>query len=241
MEELSIEEKAKRYDEAIEIAKDCQYDGLALSQPVKDVIEHIFPELKEDERIKSCIKKCLSNAGEQVFDNYHIRLGDCLAWIEKQDNQVEQSKKSQESTSGEYKFKVGDWVVVDKSPLLIYDICDNTYGVKFEDDASRNYDVRVLENKAHLWSIEEDAKDGDVLVNKEGKPFIFSGHFDVLYGPTAYCGIDCENIFRISEEKSCWTHREVYPATKEQRDKIEKAMLDAGYKWNKEKLKLEKI
>ena len=25
MEELSIEEKAKRYDEAIEIAKDCQY------------------------------------------------------------------------------------------------------------------------------------------------------------------------------------------------------------------------
>lgn len=107
-EELSVEEKAKRYDEAIKIAKDCQYDSLALSQPVKDVIEYIFPELKEDERIKSCIKKCLSNADEQVFDNYHIRLGDCLAWIEKQDNQGKQDKKSQESTNEEYKFKVGD-------------------------------------------------------------------------------------------------------------------------------------
>ncbi len=84
MEELSIEEKARRYDESIKRAKDCQFDGLALSQPVRDVIEHIFPELKEDERIKSCIRMCLTNAGKHVFDNYNISLSDCLAWIEKQ-------------------------------------------------------------------------------------------------------------------------------------------------------------
>lgn len=83
MKELSIEEKAKLYDEAFLRAKDCQYDSLTLNQPVKDVIEHIFPELKEDERIKSCIETCLSNAGEEVFDNYNIRLSDCLAWLEK--------------------------------------------------------------------------------------------------------------------------------------------------------------
>jgi len=90
MEEVSTEEKAKLYDEAFAKAKDCQYDSLALSQPVKDVIEHIFPELKEEERIKSCIKKCLSNAGEEVFDNYNIGLNDCLAWLEKQGEKLQE-------------------------------------------------------------------------------------------------------------------------------------------------------
>jgi hypothetical protein len=33
----------------------------------------------------------------------------------------------------------------------------------------------------------------------------------------------------------------VFPATKEQRDTLERAMTNAGYRWNKEELKLEKI
>lgn len=86
-EEISVEEKAKRYDEAFSRAKDCQFDGLIQSQPVKDVIEYIFFELKEDERIKSCIKTCLANASKQVFDNYNISFSDCLTWLEKQKEQ----------------------------------------------------------------------------------------------------------------------------------------------------------
>jgi hypothetical protein len=31
------------------------------------------------------------------------------------------------------------------------------------------------------------------------------------------------------------------PATKEQRDTLEKAITNAGYRWDKEKLKLEKV
>lgn len=240
MEELSIEEKAKLYDEAFAKAKDCQYDSLALSQPVRDVIEHIFPELKEDERIKSCIKKCLSNASEQVFDNYNVRLGDCLAWIEKQNDQEKQSKKSQESTSEEYKFKAGDWVVVDKSPLLIYDICNNTYSVKFEDGAFRNYDVRVLENKAHLWSIEKDAKVGDVLCSERDSIIIFAG----VYG--AYCKyhvaltVDGKLIVNENGGDHLWGLSNVAcPATKEQQDLMFQKMSEKGYRWDSENKKVE--
>lgn len=231
MEELSIEEKARRYDEAIEIAKDCQFDGLALSQPVKDVIEHIFPELKEDERIKSCIKKCLSNAGEQVFDNYHIRLGDCLAWIEKQDNQVEQSKKSQESTSEEYKFKIGDWVVRKNGK-------DFGNGYKFAqitkiDKEEYWFDSGTwLTNKEiRLWTI-QDAKNGDVLAS-DCSVFVFR-KLDIAGNPTAYCGI-VEGVF-YEASGDCWTEEQCYPATEEQRDLLDQKMKKAGCGLNVEKL-----
>ena len=86
MKELNIEEKAKLYDKALERAMDCQFDGLASQHPVREVIEYIFPELKEDERIKSCIKMCLTDADERRFNDYKISLSDCLAWLEKQNN-----------------------------------------------------------------------------------------------------------------------------------------------------------
>ena len=49
MKELSIEQKAKRYDEAIEIARKIK-DGESIDTPDGTVIPVvIFPELKEDE------------------------------------------------------------------------------------------------------------------------------------------------------------------------------------------------
>ena len=46
MKELSIEEKAKRYDEAIERAKEINNEQQA--QPF-DVMTRVFPELKESD------------------------------------------------------------------------------------------------------------------------------------------------------------------------------------------------
>ena len=231
MEELSIEEKARRYDEAFLRAKNCQYDGLALSQPVKDVIEYIFPELKEEERIKSCIKKCLSNAGEQVFDNYHIRLGDCLAWIEKQDNQEKQSKKSQESTSEECKFKVGDWVVrKDKKNF--------GNGCKFAQITNIDKEKYWFESgtwttdeSLRLWTI-QDAKNGDVLASK-CSVFILR-KLDTAGKPIAYCGI-VEGVF-YEASGYCWTEEQCYPATEEQRDLLDQKMKEAGCCLDFEKL-----
>ena len=85
---MTQKEKAKRYDEALKEAKDCHIDGLALSQPVKDVLEHIFPELKEsdDEKIIKEIAAFFRKAAGGYLDT----LTPCktyskwLAWLKKQ-------------------------------------------------------------------------------------------------------------------------------------------------------------
>ena len=75
MKELSIKEKAKAYDEAIERAKKIYGNGIA---------EEIFLELKEDydERIR---KNCIHFLGLQK--QHHAgteEIEECISWLEKQ-------------------------------------------------------------------------------------------------------------------------------------------------------------
>ena len=75
MKELSINEKAKAYDEAIERAKKLYGNG---------IIERIFPELKEgdDERIK---KNCIHFL--ELQKQHHaatFEIEECIAWLKKQ-------------------------------------------------------------------------------------------------------------------------------------------------------------
>jgi hypothetical protein len=85
MKELSIEEKAKRYDEAIEKAKiwhiDCQID-------FKKSLELLFPELKEsdDERIrKELLEHCKNQAKPYIqTGNKCPQIQSWIDWLEKQ-------------------------------------------------------------------------------------------------------------------------------------------------------------
>ncbi len=91
MEKLTIEEKAKRYDEAIEIARKIKNDE-PINVPNGTVIpDVIFPELKESEceRIRkflidyfSCIKSTLDDGIWKGF-----RIDDIIAYIERQEEQ----------------------------------------------------------------------------------------------------------------------------------------------------------
>ena len=79
MKELSIEEKAKAYDEAYKVAKNIHIFSSDLAEIKR--MEEIFPELKEeseDERIKKRICKLLwDNAPYEEAQEY-------IAWLEKQ-------------------------------------------------------------------------------------------------------------------------------------------------------------
>ena len=97
MKELSIEEKAKRYDEALKVLH--KYDGVNIifSQSLK---EKMFPKLKESEDEK--IKKSLIRLVKAFYDcNFPTPEGferkDILAWIEKQSEQ--KSAWSEESSA----------------------------------------------------------------------------------------------------------------------------------------------
>ena len=120
------------------------------------------------------------------------------------------------------RFKVGDWIVNNK---------DNTYGIirRIHDDNTG------FEKDYHLWTI-QDAKDGDVLVDKYGNIGIYQGDKNaVVWYSCCYCGVNKVFYTEGSHEFPC------YPATKEQRELLFKKMNEAGYEWDVEKKKLDKV
>ena len=97
MKELSIEEKAHRYDEAIERAKKVLLDCTSEEQKV---VEYITPELKESEDAE--IRKEMITYLSTVEDKELIPYERWIDWLEKQGEQKSDDKV-------EPKFKVGDW------------------------------------------------------------------------------------------------------------------------------------
>lgn len=74
----------KKYKDALERAKYWANNPTVWSSD--DICQKLFPEIveKKDERIKSCIEMCLTDADNQRFEDYDTSLKDCLAWLEKQ-------------------------------------------------------------------------------------------------------------------------------------------------------------
>lgn len=161
-------------------------------------------------------------------------LGYAKYEIEKQSPRPQSTQKTYATIvdfmNGEPKFKVGDWIVTDLSNVVrVESIVYGRYkletseGVSFDHEVSDEY----IDKNWHRWSI-EDAKDGDVLIaTYSGKPFIYNGCFSNLY-VGAYYGLSSDDEFSVGDIRYCGKYN-VRPATKEQRDLLEKAMTDAGY------------
>lgn len=101
MKELSIEQKAQRYDEAISMAKKF-YTPDSNNTNLKATLEMIFSELKEDERIrKELIEQVIYIVPDknEVDDNgntlpcYTTRKDRYIAWLEKQNSNVDNANK----------------------------------------------------------------------------------------------------------------------------------------------------
>lgn len=92
MKQLTIEEKAKAYDEALKRAiKHHDKDGLTLEQ--YETIDIIFPELKEEENEK--IKKDLIHYfsdGEEFLCLCSFSREEIIDWLEKQGEQIDTLK-----------------------------------------------------------------------------------------------------------------------------------------------------
>ena len=145
----------------------------------------------------------------------------------------------------ESKFKVGDWVVYNDNGCIcqIKSIREDDYCLwPLDSDVEGYLKITDIDNKYHLWTI-QDAKDGDILVTMDDeRPFIYKGCLDSNHpdSPVAYCGINSKGYFQISGDKFAiwWTDMNVQPATKEQCDLLFQKMKEAGYEWDSEKKKL---
>ena len=96
MEELSIEEKAKCYDEAIKRAGNLHKDAVEMGNNMTSkTCEIIFPELKEseDERIrKELIEHIKANKDADYVLFKKFSPDDVIAWLEKQGKRLDADK-----------------------------------------------------------------------------------------------------------------------------------------------------
>ena len=90
MKKLSIEEKAKAYDEAIEKLRSLHddYDTVSTLIDIKEELEYIFPEFKEseDEKVRKALVelvKCNERSGYTLLNN--VSTSSMLDWLEKQE------------------------------------------------------------------------------------------------------------------------------------------------------------
>ena len=235
---MTKEEKARRYDEALEKARICHKDLMNLDGAVacmaKDFFEETFPELKdsEDDRIKKEIIDFIL----RKTDTYELRKksNSWLTWIEKQGEQ--------EPIMDIPKFKVGEWIIFNGLTLLVNKVIQGYYRTISKDGIYNSYDW-AIDNAARLWTI-ADAKDGDVLVHSS---FMFDD-FIFIYNNTsllqAYCYYYKQINKIVIEDRShpCpWNMQEVTPATKEQRDALMGAITEAGHLWDSKNKRLIKV
>lgn len=228
---MTEKEKAKAYDEAIERAKKMYGNEIA---------EEIFHELKEgdDERIK---RNCIHFL--ELQKQHHaatFEIEECIDWLEKQGKQLADKNGP--------RFDVGDWVVFITS--------ESVYQV--EKKENYEYTLRHIlggsmclpfsnEKLIREWTI-KDAKDGDVLSfysEYKGNKLFQTGIIEKYVGKHGGCsntfkiyvGVNWDNKLQMGKYMGC---SDIYPATKEQRDALMKAMNDAGYEWNAKNKELKK-
>jgi hypothetical protein len=207
----------------------------------------------EDTKMKMSLIQYISELNQDVV-HLHPGIETCnewIAWLEKQGEQKPQGKTALEAVNEEKvdnqncvkhadkvepKFHEGEWVILTagelSTTLQIVKVDTNKRLYWFNDSS---YLPIVDEECLHLWTI-QDAKDGDVLVDKYGNIGIYQGDKNaVVWNSYCYCGVNKVFYDEGSHEFPC------YPATKVQRDTLIKAMTDAGYTFDFEKKKLKKI
>ena len=150
------------------------------------------------------------------------------------------------------KFHEGDWVVSKLGNVWHIDSFDNKNYKVTDINGNHNCFPIYIQDRIRLWTI-QDAKDGDVLVvppvkGQEGEEqiFIFKCINSRDYVDNCieyYCRV-YQGAFYDNENENGYmgtTSSPLYPATKEQRDTLLKAMTDAGWEFDFEKKELKKI
>lgn len=227
------------------------------------VLELLFPELaeSEDEKIRKEILEYVRNTKGQSIPI--TKYNSWIAWLEKQgeqkksydtcDSSMMDNKKSPYGEKRDFgyfeekptdkvepKFKVGDWVVFNNKHQSIYQvekIEDGYYILRHTHGGT--FRVCVLHDESlRFWNI-SDAKRGDVLVDEDNNIGVYKKIEGIDWDSYIYLG--CDGVLRGFSIGGKHEQTNTHPATKEQRDQLEKAMANAGHTFDFEKKELEEI
>lgn len=140
----------------------------------------------------------------------------------------------------EPQFNVGDWIIRNNKytgiPVKVIEF-NGYYSCELNGEVV-NLTRNDVHNNFHLWTI-QDAKDGDVLVDKDNNIGIFQ-KFEGIYW-YSYIYLGCDGELRGFSIGGSHKQTDVHPATKEQRDLLFQKIKEAGYCWNDKTKTLEKL
>lgn len=233
--------------------KQCQVKESDISQhETKTCEENIDFSTSEDEKIRKDIVSFLRSKNGYMNPcedwDFHNRW---IPWIEKQGNHktdfrerynniaqsewfketYEDKSVSEEDDKSTPKFKVGDWVILDNnhnSLYLIEKIENYQYFLRHYLGGAMPLNFSDEEGLRN-WTV-QDGNDGDVLVceSKHGqaigivKDYVGKqGGCDSCFD--TYCFVDWDGKFRVGGYMGS---RNIHPATKEQRDTLNKVLKD---------------
>ena len=268
MKELSIEQKAKAYDKAVINGSRLWECGEITRENYEYIFPEL--KESDDERIRkhliSLFEKFVTLGVANECETSEIKIDNILSWLEKQGKEnplkgtlgdvfddlklgINPSPKQGEHKSVdkvEPKFKAGDWIVFNGFTLYVKEVVKGYYRTISKGGIVNSHDWDI-DNVARFWNI-QDAKDGDVLTCENGWTCIFKTLVnDETF--SSYCFMNSTKWF-CETGSECHTLKEkfvkayngkIYPATKEQREQLEKAISDAGFMWDAEKKELRKI
>ena len=245
---MTQKQKAKAYDKAYKKVADRFGPYVA---------DEIFTELKEskDEKIRKDIISYLKSSTA-------ISPKTWIAWLEKQceqkdsfvdfkakdwyvskvDGKIHNIYHSVDKV--EPKFHEGEWITNGDYTWKIVEVKPLDYILQSQDGNIVDDTISHVDEQFHSFTI-EDAKTGDVLVNRFSKDNII-----ILYkginpnlSVLAYCGWNGYNLSIKTNGLGYGNldNTNYSPATKEQRDLLFLKMKEAGYKWDSEKKELKEI
>lgn len=253
MSEFSIEEKAKRYDEAVEKAKKF-YNNEEYRVGMTPVdLEVIFPELKKfsDKEIKEWLIGYFQQCKLDGIDEYSngLKVNDIINWIEQQNELKDYNSIDPHFgkliNEIEPKFHVYDWVVTDKDDVVQIGAVNNGYYTMLNGMYNgMDFNMSYVDKCWHLWT-NQDIKDGDILCTYEcGRPkiiFILKGTPKKPYVLRYHCYYNIMYpYFESNSETGCLVVNDgdLKPATKEQLDTLFEKMKLEGYRWDEDKKKV---
>lgn len=169
MEELTIEEKAKAYDEAINVAKSKIKNDKDHVLYENDIIE-IFPELVESEdewicrKLIAFLKQCKAVYGDG-FKQFGLDIDDALAWLEKQG----------EHANFRNKIQIGDKVTRNQDGILVNLSQLNRVAKKDEKQGEQKpnpYSGTSFEYNGHTYGMCARDNGVDILIDSKLKTHV---------------------------------------------------------------------
>lgn len=238
MKKLSTEEKAKRYDDAINRANKVFNCKATDREPGTSICEYIFPEIKESEDDR--IRKEIMNHLQYFAKYYNESVPNVYKWLHWIEKQGEKHLENYDEAEKEKSDFVGDGFIKCSANFLDFKegetywleyIGDDMYNVRSDNLLGKTYHITPCQLytvfKKLTWiekkgddnpSIESKFHEGDLVVTTYGKVNKVinvdeDGDGFTLDDGTYFNGSwkDMYHLFTVEDAKKGWTYGDWLP------------------------------